>query len=213
MVADFIQLACVLVYTEYLYYAVIKKQTAVEKSINPVERSTLFADLDDSYHAAYWLIVAAWATNLVPTIDGFLRLVTKGFAATFRGNKGEIIKFVSVFFIFVITTINITFQSSWLTPRNFRTMSNINKLYQVFVCVKLFGLVLTAGRRIEIVNMLLTVMVKAASLCSALFQMLFIVMLVFSSVGMALFGGNITTQTPADFKKIENSDWSTSYDY
>jgi hypothetical protein len=92
-------------------------------------------------------------------------------------------------------------------------MSNVNKLYQVFVCVKLFGLLLTAGRRIEIVNMLLTVMVKAASLCSALFQMLFIVMLVFSSVGMALFGGNITTKSPSDFAKIEGSDWSNTYDY
>jgi hypothetical protein len=109
VVADFIQLACVLVYTEYLYYDVIKKQTAVEKSINPAEKTILFADLHDSYYMAYWLIVASWATNLIPTIDGFLRLVTKGFAATFRGNKGEIIKFVSVFFIFVVTSINITF--------------------------------------------------------------------------------------------------------
>jgi hypothetical protein len=92
-------------------------------------------------------------------------------------------------------------------------MSNVNKFYQVFVCVKLFGLLLTAGRRIEIVNMLLTVLVKAASLCSALFQMLIIVMLVFGSVGMALFGGNITTASPANFKKITDNDWFPGMNY
>jgi len=61
--------------------------------------------------------------------------------------------------------------------------------------------------------MLLSVMVKAARLCSALFQMLFIVMLVFSSVGMALFGGNVTSATPAAYKKITGGDWNSGMDY
>jgi hypothetical protein len=116
VIADVIQLVCVLVYTEYLYYEVIRKQIAVEKSLDAKEKTKLFHDLIVSYNTAYWLIFVAWVINLLPTIDGFLKLVTRGFSATFRGNKGEIIKFVSVFFIFMITTVNITFDSKWLTP-------------------------------------------------------------------------------------------------
>jgi uncharacterized membrane protein len=116
VIADVIQLVCVLVYTEYLYYEVIRKQNAVEKSLDAKEKTKLFHDLIVSYNTAYWLIFVAWVINLFPTIDGFLKLVTRGFSATFRGNKGEIIKFVSVFLIFMITTVNITFDSTWLTP-------------------------------------------------------------------------------------------------
>jgi hypothetical protein len=212
VVADLIQLGCVLVYTEYLYYEVIRKQDAVLKA-DAAHKTTFFAELQESYHAAFWLSVGSWTLNLVPTIDGFLRLVTKGFAATFKGNTGDLIKFISVFVIFMTTTISISFNYDWLDPLTFLPMSNLNKLYQVFVCVKLVGLLLTVGRRIEIVNMLLTVLVKAASLCSALFQMLFIVMLVFSSVGMALFGGNVTSLTPAAYKKITGGDWDSNSNY
>lgn len=200
LVADLLQLITVLLFTEYYFYDTVSKQKNLVIAIDSA-KSALTLQLRGNYDTINILLTIGWLINLVPTLDSGLKIITKGFSACIRESKGEALKLLSVILLFITSTILVGLNNSLLNTYTFNGLCGLFKTYAFFVAIKLLSILLTVGKKIAILDMLMTVTVKAASLCSALFQMLFIVMLVFGSVGMALFGGNVTSDSPAQYKK------------
>lgn len=113
---------------------------------------------------------------------------------------------ISVSGLFMLIAINASFTKDFTDISNFEGLSSLLKIYCLFVCLKVLTVFLIFGRRMPIIKTLLQVISKAFVLCKSLYEMLFILLLLFSAIGMCLFGGNITSNTAANYKKILDSD-------
>lgn len=150
----------------------------------------------------YWkewstLITLGFIFNLVPLANLFLRILTKGTSCLYS-KGGNALASISIIALFAISTIFMSFKNNFINAVTFDGMAILIKTYSMVVLIKLLSALLTYLRKISIIDILVSVIAKSLKLCASLFQMLIIVMLLFSSIGMCLFGGNINTNTPAE---------------
>jgi hypothetical protein len=147
-----------------------------------------------------WIIILNILTFLInllgPNLDMFLRILTKGF----RGMSNNVAQGISSAAIIGITAFYIVLISfKFSDMKKFETLGfeSIYKIIGVFICLKVFTLMLLHGKKLKIIDTLLNVTSKGFVLCRSLYEMLFYSLLLFASIGIGMFGGNVTTNSSA----------------
>jgi len=93
-------------------------------------------------------------------------------------------------------------------------MSVLQKNICTLISLKVLALVFTIGQKVPIIRILLKVTGKAIVLCGPLLEMLLFIMMIYATIGMALFGGNITSATPKAFNTMFGAgSWATGQGY
>lgn len=105
------------------------------------------------------------------------------------------------------TSLNLScFAEEFLTYETFDKVTQFYTWFMFYVSVKLIAIILTYGYKYYYIKMLLDVTKKAMILCGSLLKMFVIILLLFSTLGMLLFGGNVTSKTLVRYKVAFGSD-------
>jgi hypothetical protein len=133
---------------------------------------------------------------LGPNLDMFLRILTKGFRGMFN-TVAQGISSAAVIGITAFYIVLISFNRAQVKKFEALGFDEIYKVIAVFICLKVFTLMLLHGKKLKIINTLLNVTSKGFVLCRSLYEMLFYSLLLFAAIGIGMFGGNVTSNSTA----------------
>jgi hypothetical protein len=156
----------------------------------------------------YYINILTFMINLLgPNLDMFMRIVTKGFRGMFN-NVAQGISSAAIIGVTATYIVLISFDRSQIAIVEAPGFSEIYKIIAVFICLKVFTLMLLHGKKLQIINTLLSVTTKGFVLCRSIYEMLFYSLLLFAAIGLGMFGGNVTSNTKANYKKVLGDDVS-----
>lgn len=207
-ICDLVIAICMIIYVDYYYMYIINRSKAIDTAD---DRADIVQDLNEAFGTTQVLDMIKLALNLFGVIDIMLKIQCKGFHSLWK-NFGSV--------LYVISTIGLCCYNFMLQGiddnfGDYRIFDQFASLFTIgimFICLKILAVFLTFGKRMKIIKVLLQVMSKAFVLCKSLYQMLFILLLLFSSIGMYLFGGNITSKTPEEYNKVTGGSVSAGAD-
>lgn len=133
---------------------------------------------------------------VVINVDGF---------RSFKGSAEVLAGFVSTVGIFawgncMLCMKRDIYYSTVVTPENIQYLIAMYKGLDVFGMIKTVKLLLYVGKNVKLVGILLVVLQKSIKMTKNILAMVCIVLLLFATIGMSLFGGNITNNTTTEFK-------------
>jgi len=149
---------CVMVFTEYLYYAIYE---STEKYLKFDKDQAKYAENLVGYFKIYDILTYInFVLNLFPLTNIFFRIMTDGFRSMYV-KRGNIVEAVAVIGLVCVSIIFMSFKEEFVNVRTFQGLSHLVKAYSILVVLKLIGCVLTYFRQIFIIDILVTVTGKS----------------------------------------------------
>jgi hypothetical protein len=204
---DFTIVATILVYTDWIHMDLNTIKTDIATA-TAATKPALLLKQTDLYYVMYFLNILTFVINLLgPTLDMFLRIISKGFRGMFN-NVAQGISSAAIVGVTATYIVLISFDRTQHAVVEAPGFNDIYKIIAVFICLKVFTLMLLHGKKLQIINTLLSVTSKGFVLCRSLYEMLFYSLLLFAAIGLGMFGGNVTSVTKANYKKVLGGDLS-----
>jgi hypothetical protein len=192
---DLAIVATILVYTDGIHME-LKELKSSLAAATAAAKPAILAKQSQYNDWVMILNVLTFVINLLgPNLDMFLRILTKGF----RGMFNSVAQGISSAAIIGITSFYVVLISfSHSEVKKFEGYDELYRVIAVFICLKVFTLMLLHGKKLAIINTLLNVTSKGFVLCRSLYEMLFYSLLLFAAIGIGMFGGNVTSESSAN---------------